>query len=136
MQWNDFITWLRERGIMHLIPGLFANVDDFDVWVDDEDGHEPLPKEHRDNFFNHPLFCFAALDSQDHLQLLVVESTDFTHDLPTNGIDYRPWTEVVLERLAPHRLRMTLGRVYSGEAGELAAWLERKDLTLQQLVIV
>jgi hypothetical protein len=130
MQWDDFIIWLRARGVMRMIPGLFANVDEIDVWADDDDGHRPLTDTQKDGSISNPLFCFAARDAAGRLQLLVVEALD-PQDMPFNGIDYRTWEEVVMERLAPHRMRITLGRAESGHAGELAAWLERKGLTLQ-----
>lgn len=136
MQWNDFISWLRERGVLHLIPGLFARVDDFDVWVDDEDGRSPVPESERHTFFDDPLFCFAALDADERLHLIVVEASNPVFGHAAHGIDYRLWTEVVMERLAPHRLRMTLGRVDSGQAGALAAWMERHGLMLPQLAIL
>lgn len=135
MQWDDFITWLRERGVMRLIPGLFANVDDIEVWADDDDGHRPLRESEKNNSVASPLFCFAALDAEGRLQLLVVETLD-PESVPVNGIDYRDWEEVVMERLAPHRLRITMGPVTWGEAGELAAWMHRKSLTIQQLAVL
>ncbi len=138
MQWNDFVSWLRERGVMHMIPGLFANVDEIDVWADDDDGHYPLTTEsEKNNSVVNPLFCFAACDAEDRLQVLVVEAFDQEEfGLPPSGIDYRIWIEVVMECLAPHRLRITFGPVSSGETGELATWMERKGLTLQQLAVL
>ncbi|NMP24596.1 hypothetical protein [Sulfobacillus harzensis] len=110
----------------------------FEVWADGEDGHRPLMTElEKDNSVGNPLFCFAALDADERLQLLLVDSLDVENvGYPLDGIDYRIWTEVVLERLAPERLRITFGRVSQGKSGELAEWLTRKGLTLEQLAIL
>lgn len=136
MSWNDFIAWLRERGIMRLVPGLFANADDFEVWLDDGDGLPQLLTDDKNNLVDKPLFCVAAADDADHLQLLVVEAYDPDIGFPRGGVDYRTWNEVTIECLSPNKIRMTIGPVNWGETGELAAWMHRKGLTLEQLSIL
>ncbi len=127
MQFREFLLWLKQRGLL-------ARVTEIDVWADDEDGYRELTVPQTDGIIRDPVICFYAMDADQNGQLLVVEAFD-PEDCAL-GMDYRTWVPITIDVTNEHHVRMVCHQPAFGTSGSVADWLNRHELTIDQVAII